>query len=243
MTERKAVADEKYRMAQERVADGTWRVDPESGLVHSRAGAALGYTTYQGYTALALFDKVQQRKRHLFAHRVVWEAVHGPIPDDLVRFQINHLNSVRNDNRLANLELVTASENCKHAHTVGLADNPRGEDAPWSRLTAAQVAELRRRYKGGEAQASLADAFGLTRGYVSLVVTGKRWVESFDGEPLPSRLERAAITWPTPEHGTFARYRGGTGRRWQPCRCDACRAANTERARQVRARQRERQGA
>lgn len=41
-------------------------------------------------------------------HRLVWEAFNGQIPEGL---QVNHINEVKTDNRLSNLNLMTAKEN------------------------------------------------------------------------------------------------------------------------------------
>lgn len=58
-----------------------------------------GYFIFrQNYT---LSNKVQ-------AHRFVWRYFNGPIPDRMV---IDHINHVRNDNRLENLRCVTVAEN------------------------------------------------------------------------------------------------------------------------------------
>ena len=54
---------------------------------------------------------------HAQAHRVIWWSVNGPIENDLV---INHINGIKTDNRLVNLEVVTIAENNKHAWNIGL---------------------------------------------------------------------------------------------------------------------------
>ena len=41
-------------------------------------------------------------------HRLVWSAFNGQIPENL---QVNHINEVKSDNRLSNLNLMTRKEN------------------------------------------------------------------------------------------------------------------------------------
>ena len=41
-------------------------------------------------------------------HRLVWEAFNGPIPDG---YEIDHINTIRDDNQLSNLRVVTHKEN------------------------------------------------------------------------------------------------------------------------------------
>lgn len=60
----------------------------------------------RGYYEVGLF-KNSIRKMYL-VHRLVWEAFNGQIPEGL---QVNHINEVKTDNRLSNLNLMTAKEN------------------------------------------------------------------------------------------------------------------------------------
>lgn len=48
-------------------------------------------------------------------HRVVWEAFNGEIPEGM---EIDHVNAIRDDNRLENLRLVTHKENCNNLISV-----------------------------------------------------------------------------------------------------------------------------
>ena len=59
-----------------------------------------------GYYQVALC-KQSIVKRYL-VHRLVWEAFNGTIPENM---QVNHINEIKTDNRLENLNLMTAKEN------------------------------------------------------------------------------------------------------------------------------------
>ena len=47
-------------------------------------------------------------KKKYYVHRLVYEAFNGQIPEGL---QVNHINEIKTDNRLENLNLMTAKEN------------------------------------------------------------------------------------------------------------------------------------
>ena len=58
-----------------------------------------------GYLGICLF-KEKQKKDHLI-HRLVYEAFYGKIPSEM---EIDHISTVRDDNRLCNLRCVTHKE-------------------------------------------------------------------------------------------------------------------------------------
>lgn len=50
-------------------------------------------------------------KKLQYHHRLAWELVNGPIPEDM---QVDHINGIRTDNRIENLRLVTSSGQSKN---------------------------------------------------------------------------------------------------------------------------------
>jgi len=75
-----------------------------------------------GYLRVGLM--VEGKKKNKRVHRLVWEYFKGDIPREL---QINHLNGIKDDNRLINLEITTQSKNIKHADSNGLRKNYRNK--------------------------------------------------------------------------------------------------------------------
>lgn len=66
-----------------------------------------------GYEIIGLFR--DRKQKQFMVHRLVWEAFNGTIPDGM---QIDHINTVRDDNRLVNLRVVTPKENSNNPITL-----------------------------------------------------------------------------------------------------------------------------
>lgn len=62
--------------------------------------------THRGYYRVDLWK--QSIVKHYKVHRLVYEVFNGSIPEGL---QVNHINEIKTDNRLENLNLMTAKEN------------------------------------------------------------------------------------------------------------------------------------
>ena len=69
-----------------------------------------------GYERIDLYRDGKYKK--LFVHRLVYEAFVGEIPEG---YEIDHINTIRDDNRLSNLRCVTRKEN--HANPITAARN------------------------------------------------------------------------------------------------------------------------
>lgn len=106
------------------------------------------------------------------AHRLVWHCLVGPIPDGLC---INHKNGIRDDNRPANLEVVTYSENNAHAYRV--LGHKRPLAGPNSKLSPSLAAEIRALRADGKPRREVAVAFGVSETTVKNITSNRTWRE------------------------------------------------------------------
>lgn len=87
-----------YLRYNETKGEFTWIKRPNKNIhLHTRAGTK----NSAGYRVISLFGK-----RYL-EHRLAWFFVHGEMPEH----EIDHINQIRDDNRISNLRQVTRSEN------------------------------------------------------------------------------------------------------------------------------------
>ncbi|WP_170218627.1 HNH endonuclease signature motif containing protein [Marilutibacter aestuarii] len=139
-------------------------VDPQDGVIYGVRGTPIGSLCADGYVRIGWLSRGCQ-----YAHRVVYEAVHGAIPQGL---EIDHLNGIKADNRISNLEAVTRSENAKRALANGLA--PVGEQRSQSKLTDALVSEIRAT-AGFKSEAEWARELGMDRSTIRAARDGTTW--------------------------------------------------------------------
>jgi len=91
----------------------------DQGTVQGIRRDNIGSIKADGY-CIAHIKGIGQR----YIHRLVYEAFKGEIPKGL---EINHINGIKNDNRLINLELVTHSQNIQHSYTNLNRQQPKGK--------------------------------------------------------------------------------------------------------------------
>ncbi len=147
------------------------RIDAENGIIYGQAGRPIG--SYLPTVRYIVIRRVDNGKPRL-AHRMIWESVHGPIPAGL---EINHINGIRTDNRIANLELVTRSENIRHSHRIGLRTKSTarfGTDNHAAVLTEDAVRDIRAQ-RGVMTHKQLAEKHGVAKATIWAIQSGKKW--------------------------------------------------------------------
>lgn len=138
----------------------------------TRAGTIIKPSLSRGYERMSFSIRGKQVNRSV--HRLVAEAFLGAIPAGM---QINHLNGVKHDNRIENLEICTASENTAHGFRV-LGRHPCRNPLPGSKngrakLTDANIPEIIFLRQQGWSQQNIADRFGVHQTNISRLLLGK----------------------------------------------------------------------
>lgn len=82
----------------------TWIAKSNPHVPTRVIGSTAGSVNKSGRMQIRFFGRSYQ------AHRLAWLYVHGSMPDQ----DIDHINRVPTDNRIANLRLVTHAENCQN---------------------------------------------------------------------------------------------------------------------------------
>jgi hypothetical protein len=142
----------------------------------------------RGYCVVEL-NKSGYSKWYLL-HRIVLETY---VPKPEGKSEVNHINCVKTDNRVENLEWVTRRENIDHAVKLGLTKTERhtahnssmGKKYGYAngianrKLTSEQVAYIKNNYKyrkQGSSSIALAKEFGVSPQTIRNVIQGRHYI-------------------------------------------------------------------
>ena len=135
------------------------------------AGAVLqGALDKYGYRVVSLRN--EGAVKTLKIHRLVAEAFIGAIPADM---QVNHKNGVKLDNRVENLEIVTAGQNVRHSFRQLGRKPTTGSECGTTWLSDQQIRDIRKLKKDGIRQVEIAARFGLSVGRTSAIILRKSY--------------------------------------------------------------------
>jgi len=162
------------------INEGNIVVDTEYGKVFATRGPGgekldepkeLTGSVVNGYKVVSIRNG--ETKMQCRVHRIVWIAEHGIIPDGYV---IDHINNDKADNRIANLQLLTATENSTKARQDGLYKVH--EDAGQAKISD-EVHDLIQ-YVYGNTDLTcrqMAEIFGISKSRVHQIIHDEPWTD------------------------------------------------------------------
>jgi hypothetical protein len=123
-----------------------------------------------GYVVVPIRRFIGGPEEQVYLHVLVFETFKKSCPDG---YQVNHIDGVKANCRLRNLELATPVQNMQHAIRIGLF-KPDGQSNGFAKLTNSQVRRIRK-LEGKFARCRIAEMFGVSAGTISHILTRRSW--------------------------------------------------------------------
>ncbi|HTQ65351.1 MAG TPA: NUMOD4 motif-containing HNH endonuclease [Puia sp.] len=125
------------------------------------------YLDKKGYVILNLRKNKVQKLHKL--HRIVATAF---IANPENKLTVNHINGIKSDNSVANLEWATQKENMVHAWSNNLMNQKKGENHHNSKLKTDDVLKIR---DSKISDYELARQYGMSRSAIQAIKKRRRW--------------------------------------------------------------------
>jgi hypothetical protein len=142
-------------------------INPNGEVISKRFGKVLKTRLNSaGYVITPI--RSDGKEKQSLTHRLVAKTF---IPNPNNYPQVNHINGIKTDNRVENLEWTTRSGNAQHALKTGL--RKAGEQHLQAKISNAEVIEIRRQYIPKSKhfnQFALADRFGVSQITISKII-------------------------------------------------------------------------
>lgn len=133
----------------------------DTGVVISPKGKEIGSIAPNGYVKVSIDGKKYG------VHQLVMKLFVG----ESKGLDVDHLNGIKNDNRLENLQYVTRQENIKRAWQNGLANAKYGKEMHTTKITDEVIEFIENSNLTGK---QLGQMFGINQGSVSRIKNNKQ---------------------------------------------------------------------
>jgi len=153
--------------------EGFYMVSTNGEIISNKNGVLKAWVDTNGYKKVKLCRNGE--RKNAYVHRIVAQHFIDN-PGNLSH--VNHIDAVKTNNTIDNLEWVTPIDNHRHASNLGLMKNPPrnvGEKHPMSKLKEHDVISIREDYANGAKQVDLAKKYNMPQGSISNIIRRKTW--------------------------------------------------------------------
>lgn len=143
----------------------------DNGDVYNKFNKKLKPNNVHGYHQLDL--RINKKRKQMFVHRLVAECF---IENKDNKPCINHINGIKTDNNVENLEWCTHKENQFHAYSTGLNSIRYGENSNGAKLKQEEVSQIRKLYLTGDyTHRELGILFNVSHTLIGYIIRNKIW--------------------------------------------------------------------
>lgn len=146
-----------------------YTINTEGIVAASNGKTRIPYKNHRGYLRINLSKN--NKVKSFSVHRLV-AAAFIDNPDN--RPDVNHINGIRDDNRVINLEWCTQSENQIHAFNIGLQKGNMGSANGSSKLYESDIKHIRSIC--GVSHKFIAEIYGVGRRTIDRIIEKTIWV-------------------------------------------------------------------
>ena len=142
------------------------------GRVYAKAPRNIEpFIDQDGYAFVVLRKPIGTGSEKIFVHRLVMEVFEGECPDGMT---VDHIDRVRTNNAFSNLRYATKAEQTENRDLSRIS----GERSRFSKLTEADVGEIRKMIELGFEDSIIASRFNVSAGAIRNIRKGKSWAKS-----------------------------------------------------------------
>src|SRR5690606_21123068 len=153
-----------------------WRFTSDGNIISKKLNRPRKlFKNNSGY--LMVTDVEEGKTYNYYVHRLIAEIFIGEIPQGMA---VNHKDGDKLNNHASNLEIVSYSENIRHADRTGLRTHAHGEQNGMAKLTNIEAEMLIKDIITGERNKDLGKKYKIHPQYVSLIRHKRRWKKIWD---------------------------------------------------------------